>query len=142
MRVNRLRCRDKCAADAGSLRHFENPSIDTVFVWEHRGRDENPDSVLVHHCFKMSANKRVGEGAVKVAIVGGGPAGLAAAIELSKLPFVEWSLYEQKLEISEISTGITLQRNSWRLLEKMGVSKHLKAGDFFRPPDGHDNQYR
>lgn len=90
----------------------------------------------------MSANKRVGEGVVKVAIVGGGPAGLAAAIELSKLPFIDWKLYEQKPEISEISTGITLQRNSWRLLEKMGVSKHLKPSDFFRPSDGHDNQYR
>lgn len=79
---------------------------------------------------------------MKVAIIGGGPAGLAAAIELSKLPFIDWTLYEQKTEISEISTGITLQRTSWRLLEKMGVSKHLKTSDFFRPPDGHDNQYR
>lgn len=82
------------------------------------------------------------EAGIKIAIIGGGPAGLSAAIELARLPFVEWTLYEQKPSISEIGTGIALQRNTWRLLEKLGVSQHLKAGDFFRPKDGHDTQYR
>ncbi|KGO46694.1 Pyridine nucleotide-disulfide oxidoreductase, class-II [Penicillium expansum] len=81
------------------------------------------------------------EAGIKIAIIGGGPAGLSAAIELARLPFVEWTLYEQKPSISEIGTGIALQRNTWRLLEKLGVSQHLKAGDFFRPKDGHDTQY-
>ncbi|KAF4987609.1 hypothetical protein FDECE_15363 [Fusarium decemcellulare] len=87
----------------------------------------------------MGTSKRVG-GGIKVAIIGGGPAGLAAAIELARLPFVNWSLYEQKPTISEIGTGITLQRNTWRLLEQLGASKHLGPDDFFRPVDGHDNQ--
>ncbi|KAJ3538983.1 hypothetical protein NM208_g5670 [Fusarium decemcellulare] len=87
----------------------------------------------------MGTPKRVGEG-IKVAIIGGGPAGLAAAIELARLPFVNWHLYEQKPAISEIGTGITLQRSTWRLLEQLGASKHLAPDDFFRPADGHDNQ--
>ncbi|KAJ5598575.1 Pyridine nucleotide-disulfide oxidoreductase class-II [Penicillium hordei] len=89
----------------------------------------------------MEGPKKI-EAGIKIAIIGGGPAGLSAAIELARLPFVEWTLYEQKPSISEIGTGIALQRNTWRLLEKLGVSQHLKAGDFFRPKDGHDTQYR
>ncbi|EEU35745.1 uncharacterized protein NECHADRAFT_44307 [Fusarium vanettenii 77-13-4] len=89
----------------------------------------------------MSTSRCPAEG-IKVAIIGGGPAGLAAAIELARLPFVDWHLYEQKPAISEIGTGITLQRSTWKLLETLGASKHLGAGDFFRPLDGHDNQYR
>ncbi|KAL2670261.1 hypothetical protein Neosp_014728 [[Neocosmospora] mangrovei] len=88
----------------------------------------------------MSTSKSPAEG-IRVAIIGGGPAGLAAAIELARLPFVDWHLYEQKPAISEIGTGITLQRSTWKLLETLGASKHLRAGDFFRPLDGHDNQY-
>ncbi|KAM5529137.1 hypothetical protein FOXYSP1_16981 [Fusarium oxysporum f. sp. phaseoli] len=89
----------------------------------------------------MWAPKRLGDG-IKVAIIGGGPAGLAAAIELESLPFVDWHLYEQQPTISEIGTGITLQCSTWKLLEKLGASKHLRVSDFFRPPDGHDYQYR
>ncbi|CVL08011.1 uncharacterized protein FMAN_09662 [Fusarium mangiferae] len=89
----------------------------------------------------MSTSKHLGEG-IKVAIVGGGPAGLAAAIEFARLPFIDWHLYEQKPAISEIGTGITLQRSTWVLLEKLGASKHLRPNDFFRPSDGHDYQYR
>jgi salicylate hydroxylase len=88
-----------------------------------------------------TANQHIGKG-VKVAIIGGGPAGLSAAIELGRLPFVDWHLYEQKPTISEIGTGITLQRNTWILLEKLGASRHLRTSDIFRPADGHDNQYR
>lgn len=79
---------------------------------------------------------------IRVAIIGGGPGGLSAAIELARLPFVDWRLYEQKPEISEISGGITLQRNTWRLLQKLGASKHLDPKDFFRAADGHELQYR
>jgi salicylate hydroxylase len=45
-----------------------------------------------------SANAKV----LKVAIVGAGPGGLAAAILLSKLPFVELSVFEQARELREV----------------------------------------
>ncbi|KAF4119295.1 salicylate hydroxylase [Geosmithia morbida] len=89
----------------------------------------------------MTTPKRVGEG-IRVAIIGGGPAGLSAAIELGRLDFVDWRLYEQKPTISEIGTGLSLQQNTWHLLEKLGASKHLKADDFFRPGDGNGHQCR
>ncbi|KAB5531461.1 hypothetical protein GE09DRAFT_1041077 [Coniochaeta sp. 2T2.1] len=79
---------------------------------------------------------------LKVAIIGGGPAGLGAAIELSKHPFIEWTLYEKKPAISEISSGLTVQRNTWRMLEHMGAAQDIKADDFFRPTDGHHTQHR
>ena len=79
---------------------------------------------------------------LKAAIIGGGPAGLAAAIELSKRPFIDWKLYEKKPEISEIGNGISIQRNTWRMLEHMGAAQHLSAVDLFRPADGHANQAR
>ncbi|KAI1777189.1 FAD/NAD(P)-binding domain-containing protein [Hypoxylon cercidicola] len=81
---------------------------------------------------------------LEVAIIGGGPAGLATAIELGKLDFIDWRLYEKKPAISEIGTGITLQRNTWRMLEFMGAAQHLSTEDFFRPNDvnGHYQQHR
>ncbi|KAL7622391.1 hypothetical protein AAE478_007895 [Parahypoxylon ruwenzoriense] len=81
-------------------------------------------------------------GKLKVAIIGGGPAGLAAAIELGKLDFIDWKLYEKKPVISEIGTGITIQRNTWRMLELMGAAQHLSTKDFFRPDNGHYVQHR
>ncbi|XXG95826.1 hypothetical protein Hte_002097 [Hypoxylon texense] len=64
-----------------------------------------------------------------VAIIGGGPAGLPTAIELSKLDFVDWSLYERK---PAISTDITLQRNTWRMLGFMGAARHLGTDELLR----------
>lgn len=79
---------------------------------------------------------------LKVAIIGTGPAGLGAAIELSKRSFIDWKIYEKKDEISEIGNGLTLQRNTWKMLEHMGAAQHLKSSDFFRPIDGHYTQHR
>ncbi len=79
---------------------------------------------------------------LRVAIVGGGPGGLAAAIELSKLSFVEWQLYEKKPAISETGGGISMQRHTWRMLDLLGASKHLTPDDYFRPLDGHYVQHR
>jgi salicylate hydroxylase len=39
---------------------------------------------------------------LKIAIVGGGPGGLAAAIQLARLPDVELSLFEAARELREI----------------------------------------
>ncbi|CAG9990486.1 unnamed protein product [Clonostachys byssicola] len=79
---------------------------------------------------------------IKVAIIGGGPAGLGAAIALSRLPFVDWKLYEKKPEISEIGNGLTLQPITWRVLEHFGASHHIKSDDIFRPIDGHNTEHR
>lgn len=82
------------------------------------------------------------EARIKAAIIGGGPAGLAAAIALSDKPFVEWALYEKKAEISEIGSGITLQPNTWKMLEKLGVSHYIGADDIFRQPGEHRTTHR
>jgi len=79
---------------------------------------------------------------IKVAIIGGGPGGLGAAIEFSRLTFADWQLYEKKPAISETGGGITLQRHTWRMLELNGVAGYIRDEDFFRPEDGHSSQHR
>ncbi|KAK3328578.1 hypothetical protein B0T19DRAFT_357199 [Cercophora scortea] len=79
---------------------------------------------------------------IDVAIIGGGPGGLATAITLGRLPFINWTLYEKKPQISETGGGISLQRHTWRMLELMGAAQNISDDDFFRPPDGHTVQHR
>ena len=79
---------------------------------------------------------------LKVAIIGGGPGGLGAAIALGKLPFVNWTLYEKKPKISETGGGISLQRHTWRILELMGAAKNISPADFFRPDDLQTGEHR
>lgn len=79
---------------------------------------------------------------LKVAIIGGGPGGLGTAISLARLPFVNWTLYEKKPQISETGGGISLQRHTWRMLELLDAAKNISAKDFFRPEDGHIGQQR
>ncbi|EXJ93162.1 hypothetical protein A1O3_01719 [Capronia epimyces CBS 606.96] len=77
-----------------------------------------------------------------VAIIGAGPAGLAAAIEFAKLPYVHWRLYEQATAIREVGAGISVQRNTWRILDVLGASKNFAPGSFYRAADGHSVQHR
>ncbi|KAH7026691.1 uncharacterized protein B0I36DRAFT_249546 [Microdochium trichocladiopsis] len=79
---------------------------------------------------------------LKVAIIGGGPSGLGAAIAFNKLPYVNWTLYEKKPQISETGGGISVQQNTWRLLEILGAAKNIDPVDFFRAPDGISGQTR
>ncbi|KAF7560557.1 hypothetical protein G7046_g3602 [Stylonectria norvegica] len=79
---------------------------------------------------------------LKVAIIGGGPGGLGAAISLAALPFVDWTLYEKKPQISETGGGISLQRHTWRMLELNGAAKNIRPEDFFRAADGVSGQSR
>jgi salicylate hydroxylase len=88
----------------------------------------------------MAANKC--EKRLKVAILGGGPGGLGAAIELAKLPFVDWELYEKKPQISETGGGLSLQPQTWKLLEHNGAAENITAKDYYRSVEGLIEQRR
>jgi salicylate hydroxylase len=88
---------------------------------------------------KNTANSN---GNIRAAIIGGGPGGLGAAIALAKLPFVDWTLYEKKPEISETGGGISLQLHTWKMLEWNGAAKNIKPSDLWRSPDGISGQQR
>ncbi|KIW20754.1 hypothetical protein PV08_01332 [Exophiala spinifera] len=64
---------------------------------------------------------------LRVAIVGGGPAGLGAAIALSALPNIQVSLFEQAKELREIGAGIRIGYNCWRVLELLGAAEDVKG---------------
>ncbi|KAF5536445.1 monooxygenase FAD-binding protein [Fusarium phyllophilum] len=83
-----------------------------------------------------------GDKRLKVAIIGGGPAGLGTAVELQKLPFVDWKLYEKRPRLSEIGGGFTLQPQTRRLLEHFGVADNINAEDYFQSPGGEIEQRR
>lgn len=65
---------------------------------------------------------------LKIAIVGGGPGGLATAIALSKLLNVEVHLYEKDKVLREVGAGINISANSWNVLELLGVADSLVSG--------------
>ncbi|KAI5477247.1 hypothetical protein MNV49_006543 [Pseudohyphozyma bogoriensis] len=58
---------------------------------------------------------------LRVAIIGGGPGGLGAAIFLLRLENVSIKVYEQATELREIGAGIHLQANTWKMLVKAGA---------------------
>ncbi|KZT66967.1 FAD/NAD(P)-binding domain-containing protein [Daedalea quercina L-15889] len=65
---------------------------------------------------------------LRVAIVGGGPGGLATAIALSKIPNVEVKIYEQVSILREVGAGISIGQNTWNVLELLGVADTLTSG--------------
>ena len=65
---------------------------------------------------------------LKVAIVGGGPGGLATAIALGKIPNVEVTIYEQAKVLREIGAGISIGQNTWNVLELLGVADSVIGG--------------
>ena len=66
--------------------------------------------------------------ALNVAIIGGGPGGLGAAIALSQIPFVKVTLYENHPEPREAGAGISLSTNAWKVLYLLGASDGVKGG--------------
>ncbi|KAI1490227.1 hypothetical protein F5X96DRAFT_637401 [Biscogniauxia mediterranea] len=64
---------------------------------------------------------------LKVAIVGGGPGGLATAIALSKIPNVKVTIYEQASVLREAGAGISIGTNTWNVLELLGVADSLTS---------------
>ncbi|KAL4873653.1 hypothetical protein BDV12DRAFT_192096 [Aspergillus spectabilis] len=79
---------------------------------------------------------------LRIAIIGAGPAGLSAAIELQKLPFVDLRIYGQASVLREIGTGLNIQRNTWRMLDVMDASRNISLEEIFRSADGHAVQHR
>lgn len=65
---------------------------------------------------------------LRVAIVGGGPGGLATAIALSKTPGVQVHLYEKDKVLREVGAGINIGPNSWNVLELLGAADSLTSG--------------
>ncbi|CAK7275407.1 hypothetical protein SEPCBS57363_006665 [Sporothrix epigloea] len=84
----------------------------------------------------------------KVAIIGGGPGGLGAAVALSQLniqgktSITDWTLFEKKQRISKTGGGISVQQHTWRMLELLGVADLIDARDLFRPKDGCSSEHR
>lgn len=65
---------------------------------------------------------------LKVAIVGGGPGGLATAIALSRIQNVAVKIYEQARILREVGAGISIGQNTWNVLELLGVADTLTSG--------------
>ncbi|KAH6645913.1 hypothetical protein BKA67DRAFT_650586 [Truncatella angustata] len=65
---------------------------------------------------------------LRVAVVGGGPGGLATAIALSKIPNVEVVIYEQASVLREVGAGISIGANTWNVLTLLGVADTLTSG--------------
>ncbi|KAL7419271.1 hypothetical protein Q5752_006108 [Cryptotrichosporon argae] len=64
---------------------------------------------------------------LNVAIVGAGPGGLAASINLRRLDNVRVSVYDQASELREVGAGISINQNTWRLLGELGAAAALDA---------------
>jgi salicylate hydroxylase len=79
---------------------------------------------------------------LRVAIIGAGPAGLGAAIEFGKLPFVDFRIYDQATVLREVGTGISIQPNTWRMLDVMDASRNISPDEIFRPADQQSVQHR
>lgn len=60
----------------------------------------------------------MGRRALRVAIVGGGIGGVAAAVALARR-HVDVRVYEQARQLGEVGAGVVLAPNSLRLLEGM-----------------------
>lgn len=71
-----------------------------------------------------------------VAIIGGGIAGLSAAIALRQLSGVDVQVYERAKEFKELGALIGLAPNGLRTLEKLGVEGVLTDEVGWRSPNG------
>lgn len=71
---------------------------------------------------------------LRVAIVGAGPGGLAATIQLSRLPYVELSVFDQARELREVGavsvSAVRARRNVLTL--PRGSASMRTLGGFFK----------
>ncbi|WVF67004.1 hypothetical protein IAT40_001747 [Kwoniella sp. CBS 6097] len=68
----------------------------------------------------------VPENRIKVAVVGTGPGGLAAIINLRRLPYIDLSAFDQARELREVGAGISINENTWRHLKLLGADEKLE----------------
>ncbi|KAK4966145.1 hypothetical protein LTR42_011305 [Elasticomyces elasticus] len=79
---------------------------------------------------------------LRVAIVGAGVAGLAAAIALQQHDGIDVQVYERATELQEIGASIALGPNGMRTLERLGVLGALDEDVAFRNKSGYPMIYR
>ncbi|KAK5744622.1 hypothetical protein LTR17_002017 [Elasticomyces elasticus] len=79
---------------------------------------------------------------LRIAIIGAGVAGLAAAIALQHHDGIDVQLYERATELREIGASIALGPNGMRTLERLGVSGALDEDVAFRNKSGYPMIYR
>ncbi|KAK7966417.1 6-hydroxynicotinate 3-monooxygenase [Apiospora aurea] len=79
---------------------------------------------------------------LRIAIIGAGIAGLAAAIALKDEPGVDVQIYEKTSELREVGAMIALGPNGMRTLERLGVTDALDESVAFRNESGHPMIYR
>ncbi|KAI1857309.1 uncharacterized protein JN550_013289 [Neoarthrinium moseri] len=79
---------------------------------------------------------------VRVAIIGAGIAGLAAAIALKDNPSIEVQVYERAPELREIGASIALGPNGMRTLDRLRVYNALHDSVAFRNKSGLPMIYR
>lgn len=86
-------------------------------------REIQPSGTLVSSHLASMANPKF-----TVAIVGGGIAGLTAAIAISRLSQnnnIKIDIYEASQAYTEIGAGVGLWKRSWEVYEKLGLSDQL-----------------
>ncbi|GLB39496.1 putative FAD binding domain containing protein [Lyophyllum shimeji] len=69
----------------------------------------------------------------RVAVCGGGIAGLALAVALSKYPDIDVDIYEAATEFSEVGAGIGVWPRVWKILEHLGLSEDLARVTALKP---------
>lgn len=76
-----------------------------------------------------SANSRPGadiKQSLRIAVVGGGVAGVCAGIALDKAGFQQISIYESASKLSDVGAGINVGCNFYRILERWGLAARLE----------------
>ena len=71
----------------------------------------------------------------RIAIIGGGMGGLAAAIALQKIAGVKATVFEQASALGEVGAGVTVAPNASRVLDRLGVLERIRGLGAI--PDGH-----
>ncbi|OTA99305.1 hypothetical protein M426DRAFT_325285 [Hypoxylon sp. CI-4A] len=79
---------------------------------------------------------------LQIAIIGGGIAGLGAAIALKHHPAIDVQIYEKAAELKEIGASIALGPNGMRTLERLGVNNALDDEIAFRNKSKYPMIYR